>query len=108
MRQLDSQSFWRCEGLHVVGCATDSGIYNGQLYTVVAENSVGLQVYTAEEELGLNMRHIRKRQADPHNYVLQLPLANVKRPRPALHKTQPDDHHAPDRWPLTRDMSNSN
>ena len=59
--QLDCQGFWCFEGLHLVGCATDSGIYNGQLYTVlgVSENSIRLQIYSADEQVELNMCHIR-------------------------------------------------
>ena len=45
----------------MVGCATDSGTYNGQLYTVVRvpENSIMLQIYNAGEQVDLNMCHIR-------------------------------------------------
>ena len=59
--QLDCQGFWCFEGLHVAGSATDSGIYNGQLYTVLAvsENLIRLQIYNAEEQVDLNMCHIR-------------------------------------------------
>ena len=34
--QLDRQGFWLFPSLHLVGCATDAGVYNGQLYTAMA------------------------------------------------------------------------
>ena len=59
--QLDNQGFWLIPGCHVVGCATDYGIYNGQLYTILdtRPNAVCLQVYCADETLELSLCHIR-------------------------------------------------
>ena len=52
--QVDDQGFWLFPGLHLVGCATERGIFNGQLYTVasVAE-AVALRVLDSEEEVAL-------------------------------------------------------
>ena len=59
--QLDRQGFWLFTGLHVVGCATDAGIYNGQLYTVMGatRDSLRLQVYNSDDELEVNMCSVR-------------------------------------------------
>ena len=59
--QLDCQGFWLFTGLHVVGCSTDGGIYNGQLYTVLDEGGgmVKLQTYGNAEEVVLDMCNIR-------------------------------------------------
>ena len=44
--QLGYQGFWLFPGLHFVGCSTDNGIYNGQLYTVLnsESNKISLSV----------------------------------------------------------------
>ena len=47
-------------GLHVVGCSTDNGIYNGQLYTVSSvDGKVQLQTYGGDDTVALDMCHIR-------------------------------------------------
>ena len=47
--------------MHVVGVATDQGIYNGQLYTVVgfAPGVVKLQVYNRNEQFDLKICNVR-------------------------------------------------
>ena len=59
--QLDRQGFWLFPSLHVVGCATDAGIYNGQLYTVMAASKdlIKLQVYNGSDEVDINMCNVR-------------------------------------------------
>ena len=49
--QIDKQGFWLIPGCHVIGCQTDNGIVNGQLY-VVKENRV-LQLLDRQEEVQL-------------------------------------------------------
>ena len=58
--QLDCQGFWQFAGLHVVGCSTDNGIYNGQLYTVLdVGGKVRLTTYSGGDGISLDMCHIR-------------------------------------------------
>ena len=58
--QLDCQGFWLFPGLHVVGCSTDNGLYNGQLYTVLeVAPKVKLQTYGGNDEVTIDMCHIR-------------------------------------------------
>ena len=59
--QLDNQGFWLFEGLKLVGVATDHGIFNGQLYTVMeaSAKTIRLRVYSADEELELSPCNIR-------------------------------------------------
>ena len=44
-----------------MGCATDAGIYNGQLYTVMAASKdlIKLQVYNGSDEVDINMCNVR-------------------------------------------------
>ena len=49
--QIDKQGFWLIPGCHVIGCQTDDGIVNGQLY-VVKENRA-LQLLDRSEEVQL-------------------------------------------------------
>ena len=58
--QLDCQGFWLFPGLHVVGCSTDNGLFNGQLYTVLeVAPKVKLQTYGGNDEVTIDMCHIR-------------------------------------------------
>ena len=59
--QVDGQGCWLFDGMHVVGCATEQGIFNGQLYTVVGFNPgiVKLQVYNQREQFDLKICNIR-------------------------------------------------
>ena len=59
--QLECQGCWLFPCLHIVGCSTDNGIYNGQFYTVVniEGNNVGLLIYGADDEHTLHMCHIK-------------------------------------------------
>ena len=67
--QVDGQGFWCSENLRVVGCATDHGVYNGQLYTVVrvSPQQVRLHVYNN----------------DATDNVVDLSLCNIRAVRPA-------------------------
>ena len=49
--QLDGQGFWLFPEIRLVGCATDKGIYNGQLYTVISisQDGVRLQTYMGDD-----------------------------------------------------------
>ena len=58
--QLDCQGFWLFPGLRVVGCSTDNGLFNGQLYTVLeVAPKVKLQTYGGNDEVTIDMCHIR-------------------------------------------------
>ena len=59
--QVDGQGCWLFDGMHVVGCATEQGIFNGQLYTVVGllPGIVKLQVYNQREQFDLKICNIR-------------------------------------------------
>ena len=58
--QLDCQGFWLFEGLNVVGCTTDNGIFNGQLYTVVSTiDKIILQQDSGDETVELKSCNIR-------------------------------------------------
>ena len=49
--QVDGQTFWLFPGLRLVGCATEWGTSNGQLYTVVSfgETSVAPHVLDSDQ-----------------------------------------------------------
>jgi len=50
--QVDGQGFWLFPGLHLIGCATERGIFNGQLYTVVSvAEAVVLRVLDSDREV---------------------------------------------------------
>ena len=49
--QIDRQGFWLIPGCHVIGCNTDNGIVNGQLYLVKDKRM--LQLLDREEEVEL-------------------------------------------------------
>ena len=53
--QVDGQGFWLFPGLHLIGCATERGLFNGQLYAVARldETSVALRVLDSEQEAEL-------------------------------------------------------
>ena len=57
--QQDNQPFWCFSGMHLVGCATDGGIYNGQLYTVLDTNPLKLQIYNSDDVVSIDICHIR-------------------------------------------------
>ena len=59
--QYHGQGCWLLGGMHVVGVATDQGMFNGQLYTVVgfAPGVVTLQVYNQIEQFDLNICNVR-------------------------------------------------
>ena len=59
--QYDGQGCWLFGGMRVVGVATDQGIFNGQLYTVVgfAPGVVKLQVYNQNEQVDLKICKVR-------------------------------------------------
>ena len=50
--QVDGQGFWLFPGLHLIGCATERGIFNGQLYTVVSVGeAIMLRVLDSDQEV---------------------------------------------------------
>ena len=57
--QQDNQGFWCFVGMPLVGCATDGGCFNGQLYTVLATNPLRLQIYGTDDSIQLDLCHIR-------------------------------------------------
>ena len=59
--QYDGQGCWLFGGMHVVGVATDQGIYNDQLCIVVgfAPGVVKLQVYNQNEQFDLKVCNVR-------------------------------------------------
>ena len=48
-QQVDRQGFWLMKDQHLVGCTTDAGIVNGQLYRVVETEPPTLQILDTEE-----------------------------------------------------------
>ena len=61
VHQCDGQGCWLFDDMHVVGVATDQGIFNGQLYTVagILPDVVRLRVYNQREQFDLKMCNIR-------------------------------------------------
>ena len=59
--QMECQGFWLFPGLHIVGCSTDNGIFNGQLYTVlgIENDKITLSIYGTDDEIILCMCHIK-------------------------------------------------
>ena len=59
--QMDCQGFWLFPGLHIVGCSTDNGIFNGQLYTVldIENNKTTFSIYGTDDEIILYVCHIK-------------------------------------------------
>ena len=59
--QMDCQGFWLFPGIHIVGCSTDNGIFNGQLYTVlgIEDDKINLSIYGTDDEIILCMCHIK-------------------------------------------------
>ena len=53
--QTDGQGFWLFPGLHLIGCATTRGVFNGQLYAVasITETHVALRVLDSDQEVAL-------------------------------------------------------
>ena len=53
--QTDEQGFWLFPGLHLIGCTTTRGVFNGQLYAVVSitETSVALGVLDSGQTVAL-------------------------------------------------------
>ena len=53
--QTDGQGFWLFPGLHLIGCTTTRGVFNGQLYAVasITEASVVLRVLDSDQEVTL-------------------------------------------------------
>ena len=53
--QTDGQGFWLFPGLHLIGCATTRGVFNGQLYagTSITETHVVLRVLDSDQEVAL-------------------------------------------------------
>ena len=53
--QTDGQGFWLFPGLHLIGCTTTRGVFNGQLYAVasITETHVTLRVLDSDQEVAL-------------------------------------------------------
>merc|ERR1711894_759122 len=58
---MDCQGSWLFPDLHIVGCSTDNGIFNGQLYTVlgIEHDKITLSIYGTDDEIILCMCHIK-------------------------------------------------
>ena len=53
--QTDGQGFWLFPGMHLIGCTSTRGVFNGQLYAVagITETCVNLRVLDSEQQVAL-------------------------------------------------------